>query len=598
MLKRTMHCTGVLDKEMGQEVVLAGWVHSWRDHGGVIFIDLRDVTGIVQIVFNPEISKPSHSSAEKLRSEDVIAVKGRLSARSEETVNLKIPTGRVEVKVSEIEVLNKSLTPPFEISDERISIGEEHRLEYRYLDLRRPVLQKNIVCRHRCVQAFREFLDSERFFDIETPILNKSTPEGARDFLVPSRLNPGKFYALPQSPQLFKQILMVAGLDRYYQIVRCFRDEDLRKDRQPEFTQVDMELSFIDESDIRDIVERMFQAVIKKVFGIDIRIPFVQNTYDEVMARYGSDKPDLRYGLELTDITDLAEKTDFQVFKNAVASKGIVKCLKVDQGSRLSRKEIDDLTAYVSIFGAKGLAWIKMTEKGPESVIVKFIPEAAMTEIVKRTGAGKGDILFFGADSAQVVNDSLGNLRNRIAEKFNLIREDELNFSWVVDFPLFEYDAAEKRLAAKHHPFTHPKAERDRVGSEEELIRKLESDPGSLYARSYDLILNGVELGGGSIRIHHRKLQEKMFTSLGLGEQEYASQFGFLLKALDYGAPPHGGIAFGLDRFLMLMLKENSIRDVIPFPKTQKAVCLMSDSPSAVSEKQIRELSLKLDKIE
>ncbi|MDD5067055.1 MAG: aspartate--tRNA ligase [bacterium] len=598
MLKRTLLCNDVTENHINKEVVLNGWVHSWRDHGGVIFIDLRDLTGLVQIVFNPEISKESHHIAEKLRSEDVVGVRGKVAARSDETINLKLPTGKLEVKVNEIEVFNKSQTPPFEISDDRINIGEEHRLEYRYLDLRRPKLQKNIICRHKCVHAFREFLDQEHFFDIETPILNKSTPEGARDFLVPSRLNPGKFYALPQSPQLFKQILMVAGMDRYYQIVKCFRDEDLRKDRQPEFTQIDMELSFITEDDIYPLVENMFKKVIQEVFGVEIKTPFPRHSYDDVMLKYGVDKPDLRFKMELADITDLADQTTFQVFKNAIARKGIVKCLKVDDGTKLSRKDIDDLTAYVSIFGAKGLAWIKMTDKGPESVVVKFIPEQIMKEIVSRTRAKQGDILFFGADKATVVNDSLGNLRNKIAEKFNLIDENELNFCWVNDFPLFEYDETENRLVAKHHPFTHPKLEKGRIGTEEELTKALNDTPGSLYARSYDLILNGIELGGGSIRIHHKKLQEKMFASLGFQEKEMQEQFGFLLRALDYGAPPHGGIAFGLDRFLMLMLRESSIRDVIPFPKTQKAVCLMSDSPSRVHDRQLKELSLKCDIIE
>lgn len=594
MLKRTSYCGELTEKQIKQDAVLAGWVHSWRDHGGVIFIDLRDITGIIQVVFNPEISKESHAVANRLRAEDVIAVKGIVEARSQETINPKIPTGKIEVKVHQVELLNKSQTPPFEINDDRITVGEEHRLEYRYLDLRRPVLQKNIIVRHQVTQAFSDFLNQERFHEIDTPILNKSTPEGARDFLVPSRLNPGKFYALPQSPQIFKQILMVAGMDRYYQIVKCFRDEDLRKDRQPEFTQIDIELSFIDEEDIYPIMEKMFKHVIKKVFNREIKTPFPRYTYNEVMEKYGVDKPDLRFGLPLTDISDLADKTNFQVFKNALTNKGLVKCLKVDEGAKLSRKEIDDLTSYVSIFGAKGLAWIKITDKGPESVVVKFIPTEIMEEIIKRTGSKQGDIIFFMADMPKIVNDSLGNLRNKIAEMFNLISEDELNFAWVHNFPLFEYDEIEKRFVAMHHPFTHPKLSKDQIGTKEELINALNKNPEDLFARSYDLILNGIELGGGSIRIHEKKLQEEMFKALGFKEQPMNDQFGFLLRALDYGAPPHGGIAFGLDRFLMLMLKENSIRDVIAFPKTQKATCLMSDSPSTVGDRQLKELSIKL----
>ncbi len=594
MLKRTKYCGEVKEKDIENDITVNGWVHSWRDHGGVIFIDLRDTTGILQIVFNPEVSPESHEVAGKLRSEDVIVVKGVVEKRSEETINLKIPTGKVEVKVYTIEVLNKSKTPPFEI-DEHISVGEEHRLAYRYLDLRRHHLQHNIKIRHEVVNEFRNFLNNNRFFDIETPILNKSTPEGARDFLIPSRVNPGKFYALPQSPQIFKQILMIAGFDKYYQIVKCFRDEDLRKDRQPEFTQIDMEMSFIDEEDVYQVVEEMFKYVIKNVFNKDIALPFPRYTYDEVINKYGLDKPDFRFDLPLTDITDLADKTDFMIFKETVSNKGMVKCLNVYEGAKLSRKEIDDLTAYVSIFGAKGLAWIKITEKGPESVVVKFIPEAIMKEIMKRAGSKVGDILFFMADQPGVVNDSLGNLRNKIAEMFNLINEDELNFSWVHNFPLMEYDAIEKKMVSIHHPFTHPKIKQDDTGTEKELIKILKDSPEALYARSYDLVLNGVELGGGSIRIHNRELQEEMFSALKLSKEQMTAQFGFLLDALQYGAPPHGGIAFGLDRFLMLMLKENSIRDVIPFPKTQKAVCLMSDSPSEVDEKQLKELGIKLN---
>lgn len=597
MLKRDRYCTDIKEKDVGTEITVCGWVNSWRDHGGVIFIDLRDVSGILQVVFNPEISKECHAVAEKLRSEDVIAAKGVVELRSEETINPKMPTGKVEVKVHEVEILNKSLTPPFEISDESINVGEEHRLTYRYLDLRRAQLQKNIKIRHQIVQEIRNFLNSKNFLEIETPVLGKSTPEGARDYLIPSRVNPGKFYALPQSPQIFKQLLMISGFDKYYQIARCFRDEDLRKDRQPEFTQLDMEMSFIDEEDIYSITEDLFEHVIEKVFNKKIKTPFPKFTYDEVMNKYGIDKPDLRFKLELTDITDLVDKTDFEVFKEVVSKKGVVKCINIPEGARLSRKEIDDLTSFVSVFGAKGLAWIKITEKGPASVIVKYFPEQILNEILKRAGSKKGDIVFFVADKPKIVYDSLGNLRNKIAEMFKLKDKDELDFVWVNNFPLFEYDIAEKRLVPMHHPFTHPKIAIDKIGSDEEIIKNLKEKPESLYARSYDLVLNGEEIGGGSIRIHHRKLQEEMFSALGFNKEAMEEQFGFLLRALQYGAPPHGGIAPGLDRIVWMLLQENSIRDVIPFPKTQKAVCLMSNSPSEVSEKQLKELGLKLNLI-
>ncbi len=595
MLKRTDYCGELKESDVDREVILNGWVQSYRDHGGVIFIDLRDITGIMQIVFNPELSTESHKVAEKLRSEDVIAVKGIITRRSEDTINPKIPTGTIELKVKEVEILNKSLTPPFEIIDETINIGEEHRLEYRYIDLRRSVLKRNIILRHKTTQEIRNFLNKNRFIEIETPILNKSTPEGARDFLVPSRLNPGKFYALPQSPQIFKQILMVAGFDRYYQIAKCFRDEDLRKDRQPEFTQIDMELSFIDENDIYAIVEDMFKYVIKNVYDIEIESPFPKITYKEAMAKYGTDKPDTRFKLHLVDITDLAEKTNFQVFKKAIEKGGIVKSLNVPGGAKLSRKEIETLTEYVSIFGAKGLAWIKITDKGPESLLLKFIPQQVLNEILKRNHCKPGDILFFGADTENIVNASLGNLRIKIAQMFKLINEDKLNFVWIYNFPLLEYSEDEKRYIAMHHPFTSPKISEEQVGSDSEIIANLKKNPEKLFARSYDLILNGTELGGGSIRIHKKDVQEAMFDALEIDKETAYKMFGFLLKALEYGAPPHGGIAFGMDRFVMLMLKEDSIRDVIAFPKTQKGVCLLSATPAEVTSQQLKELSIKLD---
>lgn len=594
MLKRTAYCGELTENDVDREVILNGWVQSYRDHGGVIFIDLRDITGIMQIVFNPRISKESHQIAEKLRSEDVIGVKGTITRRSEDTVNPKIPTGTIELKVKEVEILNKSLTPPFEIMEESLNVGEEHRLEYRYIDLRRATLKHNIIVRHRITQEVRNFLNQNRFIEIETPILNKSTPEGARDFLIPSRLNPGKFYALPQSPQIFKQILMVAGFDRYYQIARCFRDEDLRKDRQPEFTQIDMELSFIDETDIYSVVENMFKSVIKNVFDIEIATPFPKITYRESMLKYGTDKPDTRFELQLIDITDLAERTNFQVFTEAIRKGGIVKSLNIPGGAKFSRKEIENLTSYVSIFGAKGLAWIKITDKGPESLLLKFIPQQILEAILKRNNCKQGDILFFGADTEKIVNDSLGNLRNKVAYMLDLIDENRLNFIWIYNFPLLEYSEEEKRYVAMHHPFTSPKISEEEIGTDNEIIDALKKSPEKLFARSYDLVLNGTELGGGSIRIHKRAVQEAMFEALHINREKAYNMFGFLLKALEYGAPPHGGIAFGLDRFVMLMLKEDSIRDVIAFPKTQKGVCLLSNTPADVTEQQLKELYIKL----
>ena len=593
-LKRDTYCGTLTVKDICRKVKLNGWVQNFRDHGGVIFIDLRDITGIVQVVFNPKISLEAHKIAEKLRAEYVIGVKGIVEKRSPETINPKIKTGEIEVIAEEIEIFNKSLTPPFEVSGENLNIAEEVRLEYRYIDLRREIMRRNILYRHKTVEAFREFLNRNNFIEIETPILNKSTPEGARDFLVPSRLNPGKFYALPQSPQIFKQILMIAGFDRYYQIARCFRDEDLRKDRQPEFTQIDIELSFIDENDIFQIIEEMFQYVLKKVYEIDIKIPFPKISYKKAMEIYGTDKPDVRFDLNLVDITDLAVKTDFQVFKNAVDKGGIVKSLNVKGGAKFSRKEIENLTEYVSIFGAKGLAWIKITDKGPESLILKFIPKQVLDEILTRNKAEQGDIIFFSADEEKIVNNSLSNLRNKVASILNLVDENKLNFLWIYNFPLFEYSEEEGRYVAMHHPFTFPKLTEEEVESEKEIIEKLKSEPEKMFARSYDLVLNGTEIGGGSIRIHKSSIQEAMFEALKIDKEQAYNMFGFLLKALEYGAPPHGGIAFGLDRLLMLLLKQNSIRDVIPFPKTQKGVCLMSGSPAEVSAQQLKELHINL----
>ena len=577
---------GTLTKnDIGKEVKLAGWVLRRRDHGGVIFVDLRDRTGFAQIVFNPQVNEEAHNKAQDLRSEFVISVVGKVRARSEEMINPKIPTGEIEVMVEKLELLNTSETPPFMLEDD-IDTNEEIRLKYRYLDLRRPKIFNNLYYRFLITNAFRKYLAENGFIDVETPILNKSTPEGARDFLVPSRLSAGDFYALPQSPQIFKQILMISGFDRYYQIAKCFRDEDLRADRQPEFTQVDIETSFLSTDEFLSIMEKVIADIVKEVYNIDLPLPLPRLSYKEAMENYGSDKPDTRFELKLINVEDAVRGCDFAVFKNALDNKFIIRCLNAKGGEKLSRKDIDDFTKYVGIFGAKGLAWMRVTENGLESNIVKFFSKENQNKILETTKAEKGDLLFFVADTPKITFDALGNLRLKVAEKLNLIDKEKLNFLWVVEFPLFEYDYKEKRISATHHPFTAPVPED---------VEILESDTLKVRSDTYDLVLNGNEIGGGGQRIYDSSVQAKIFNLLGISEEKAKERFGFLLDALKYGAPPMCGMAFGIDRVVMLFQKQESIREVIAFPKTQKGQCLMSGCPSTVDEEQLEELHLKIE---
>ena len=586
MSKRTTYCGLVTESLLDQEVTLKGWVHNRRDFGGLIFVDLRDREGYVQIVFNPDFSEEALKTAETVRSEYVVEVKGLVKKRDPQTVNPKIATGQVEVQVSEINIINKSETPPFAINEENQNVDENIRLKYRYLDLRRQELAQTFKMRHQTTRSIRQYLDKEGFFDIETPVLTKSTPEGARDYLVPSRVHDGEFYALPQSPQIFKQLLMISGFDKYYQIVKCFRDEDLRADRQPEFTQVDIEMSFVDQEDVMDMGEEMLQNVVKDVKDVEIPRPFPRMTYNEAMERYGSDKPDTRFEMELINVSELGEEMDFKVFKDAVNNDGQVKAI-VAKGAadQYTRKDIDALTEFVNIYGAKGLAWVKVVDDGLSGPIARFFETTHIEKLQSLTNAESGDLVLFVADKPNVVAQSLGALRLKLARELDLIDESKLNFLWVTDWPLLEYDEDLKRYTAAHHPFTAPK---------QEDIEKLDSEPENAQANAYDVVLNGYELGGGSIRIHNGELQAKMFEVLGFTEEQAQEQFGFLLDAFKYGAPPHGGIALGLDRLVMLLTGRTNLRDTIAFPKTASATCLLTDAPSEVSENQLEELSLRI----
>lgn len=586
MSQRTTYCGLITESYLGQEVTLKGWVHNRRDLGGLIFVDVRDREGVVQVVFNPDFSKEALAIAERIRSEYVVEIKGTVTKRDEETINPKIKTGQVEVQASEITIINKSETPPFSINDENLNVDENIRLKYRYLDLRREQFAQTFKLRHHTTQAIRRYLDDSGFYDIETPVLTKSTPEGARDYLVPSRVHEGEFYALPQSPQLFKQLLMMSGFDKYYQIVKCFRDEDLRADRQPEFTQVDIEMSFVEQEDVIQLGEQMLKSVMKDVKGIAIEEAFPRMTYAEAMERYGSDKPDTRFGMELIDVSELGQVMDFKVFKGAVENGGQVKAIVVEDGAdKYTRKDIDGLTEFVNIYGAKGLAWVKVVEDGLNGPIARFFDKTHVDKLQSLTQAKAGDLVLFVADSKEVVAQSLGALRVKLAKELNLLDPNQFNFLWVTDWPLLEYDEESHRYVAAHHPFTSPKPED---------LDRLESAPETVQAQAYDIVLNGFELGGGSIRIHDGEIQSKIFKALGFSEESAQEQFGFLLDAFKFGAPPHGGIAIGLDRLVMLLTGASNLRDTIAFPKTASATDLLTDAPSEVSEKQLDELSLRI----
>ena len=585
-MHRSCGCGRVTEKDCGKELTLAGWVNTRRDHGGLIFIDLRDRSGIVQVVMSPQYGEDAFHKAEDVRSEYVLAIRGIVRERSPETVNPKMQTGKIEVVVSEMSVLNKAKTPPFYVED-GIDVDETVRLKHRYIDLRRPEMQRNLIMRHKIVHEMRQFLDAHDFLEVETPILTKSTPEGARDYLVPSRVNPGKFYALPQSPQLFKQLLMVSGLERYFQIARCFRDEDLRADRQPEFTQLDIELSFEDQDFILDLMEHMMQRIFKNVLNVDIQIPFKRITWDDAMNLYGSDKPDLRFDMHFYDISDLLRDTGFKVFRNVLDNGGIVKAITVKGDAAIPRRELDGLVDYVGNYGAKGLAWIGLNKDGSlKCQITKFLGEDKIREIGKFCEAENGDLILIIADKPKVVAQALGELRLEMARRMNLIDENEFCFRWVTDFPMFEYSEEDKRWVAEHHPFTAPR---------DEDVQYLLTDPSKVYAKAYDMVLNGVEAGGGSLRIYQEELQEKVFKAIGITHEEAQEKFGFLLDAFRYGAPPHAGIALGLDRLVMLMLRLGSIRDVIAFPKTQSAIDQMTQAPSEVVDMQLKELHIRVD---
>ncbi|KAA5807576.1 aspartate--tRNA ligase [Thermoanaerobacterium thermosaccharolyticum] len=585
-MKRTHMCGELTLDDVGKSVIVMGWVQRRRDLGGLIFLELRDRTGLIQIVCSEQLSKEAFDKAQHVRNEYVLAAAGEVVRRSDENINPNLETGNIEIYVSEFKILSKAETPPFMVED-RNNVSEAIRLKYRYLDLRRPSMQKILMTRYRITRIVRDFLDKNGFIDIETPLLIKSTPEGARDYLVPSRVQPGKFFALPQSPQIFKQLLMISGFDRYYQIAKCLRDEDLRADRQPEFTQIDMEMSFVEEDDVIALNEKMIARIFKEILDIDLEVPFKRISWQEAMNRFGSDKPDMRFGMELKDLSSIFADSDFKVFKDAVQNGGSVRGINVKGAASMPRRQLDELVEYVKTYKAKGLVWIQMLDDGPRSQISKFLKDVEMTQVVNVMEAEKGDLILIVADkNNMVVYDALGHLRLEMGKRYNLIDESKYEFLWVVDFPLLEYNEEEKRFVAMHHPFTAPK---------DEDLEMLDKDPGRVRAKAYDIVLNGMEIGGGSIRIHDTELQKKMFKVLGFTDEDAEARFGFLLNAFKYGAPPHGGIAYGLDRLTMILAGTDNIRDVIAFPKTQNACDLMSDAPSEVSKEQLDELHIKVD---
>jgi aspartyl-tRNA synthetase len=584
LMLKTHHCGELSKSDVGQTVTLNGWVQVRRDLGGVLFIDLRDRSGIVQIVFNPDFSGEALAVADRVRTEYVLAVRGKVVERSEVTKNSNLGTGDIEVQVTEIDIMNAAKTPPFFIED-GVEVDEPVRLKYRYLDLRRPEMQRTLMLRSKAAKVFRDYLDENGFIEVETPILTKSTPEGARDYLVPSRVHPGEFFALPQSPQIFKQLLMVGGMERYYQIARCFRDEDLRADRQPEFTQVDIETSFLSRDQLLELMEELMVKLFRQTAGVELQRPFQRLTYADAMGKYGSDKPDLRFGLELKDVSDIVAGSGVKVFASVVAGGGIVKALNAKGCGSWSRKELDDLTPFASRYGGKGLAWIQIKDGEWKGPIVKFFTEQEIAALTERLDAQEGDVLIFSADKPKVVHDVLGNLRLKVGKELGLINESEFKFAWVIDFPLLGYDEDAKRYVAEHHPFTRPN---------EEDVHYFDTDPGKIRAQAYDLVLNGYEVGGGSMRIYKRDVQEKMFQALGFSPEEAKEKFGFLLEAFEYGTPPHGGIAFGFDRLVMLITGRTNLRETIAFPKTASASCLLTDAPGTVDDKQLEDLSIRV----